>query len=216
MAERVAQALRRTAQQVVRRAKRDGLTMLGDNQFWAGESEALRRAIAGGLEEAAWLGLEFGEATLRWDARKQLGSTDPALLYQWVLEWVGTYSYDLIKDLDRNTQQSLARVLGGWIADGGSLGDLERKLSPVFGPYRSWLIASTEVTRAFSEGFQRWGGQSGLDVIPASEAPPKHPRCRCSLSLRRRADGKWVYIWMTARDERVCELCGPLHNQELV
>lgn len=217
MERALVRALYTVMRRVVRRARRDGLAVLGDNQFWAWSEELLGKAVQPGLEEAAMLGLQAGMELLGWTGRKQVSAgIDWALVNAWALEWSRGHRFQLIRGLTSTNRRALSRMLGDWIEAGEPLRELERRMVPMFGRTRAQLVSSTEVTRAYALGTQYLVDHSGLDVHPARELPPKHPRCRCFLTVKRRADGSYVYIWNTVRDSRVCEECAALEGQELV
>ena len=85
-----------------------------------------------------------------------------------------------------STKEAVREAVATWIETGAPLGDLARALTPTFGPIRAEMIAATEVTRAYAEAngmvWRRLGEQG---IIFKRE-------------------------WRTARDERVCPVCGPL------
>jgi hypothetical protein len=60
------------------------------------------------------------------------------------------------------------------------------RLQPIFGATRAEAIAATEVTRVVAAGNETLWQSTGV------------------VSGKR---------WMTARDERVCPICGPLHGR---
>ena len=82
------------------------------------------------------------------------------------------------------TQQAVGR----WVTNGESLEALVRDLTPIYGRQRAELIASTEVTRSFSEANKIAYQQSG--VVKQE-------------------------VWRTAADERVCPICGPLNGKRV-
>lgn len=90
----------------------------------------------------------------------------------------------------RQYARDLSRLLAGNTRDMMALvpdvPDWQRFLEPVFGAARIERIAATEVTRALSEG------------VMAAE------RYLRELGLETRL------VWVTARDERVCPICGAL------
>lgn len=76
------------------------------------------------------------------------------------------------------------------------------------------LIAVTETSRGLIYGWQEtW--RLHIGDLQMEIAPPRHPRCRCWLRIQRRPAGGWQVLWITALDERVCPLCGPLHEMEV-
>lgn len=72
-----------------------------------------------------------------------------------------------------------------WIREGEALPVLQKRLAPIYGKQRAEQIAVTEVTRIYAEGNQMAWKASGV------------------------VGGM---MWQTAKDERVCPVCGRLHN----
>lgn len=103
-------------------------------------------------------------------------------------EWAEQYAGQLIAGIDRTTVERTRQAVGRWVLNGEPLARLAEDLTPIYGPLRAEMIAATEVTRAFAEGNKRAYRESG--VVSMVE-------------------------WRTARDERVCPICGPLHGQQL-
>jgi HK97 family phage portal protein len=141
---------------------------------------------------------------------------DWTLANQAAAEWVNRYTFELVRGIQDTTQRRLQTAVSEWITNGDPLSALVRELESTFGRQRARLIASTETTRAYTEGNVTAYMQSGIVTRPPNLRPPEdsHPGCRCWLVLGQNADGEWVYIWKTANDERVCPICGPLHNTE--
>lgn len=119
----------------------------------------------------------------------QLGNVGVSLNYdllnRFARDWAQTYSYNLITRINASTGQQVGHAVSGWMESGLHLDALIGQLEPTFGSVRAEMIASTETTRAFAEGTLLGYRQSGL-VIGTE--------------------------WKTARDSRVCEICGPLHG----
>lgn len=100
--------------------------------------------------------------------------------------WAASYAGELIRNIEQTTVNSVRQSVSRWIDNGEPLQALIDDLRPTFGAQRAELIASTEVTRAFAEGSTRAYQASG--VVSEIE-------------------------WQTARDERVCPVCGPRHGK---
>jgi len=101
-------------------------------------------------------------------------------------DWALNHSAQLIKRVNETTKKLVRQKLANWIEDGTPLSSLIESLAVDFGPERAALIASTEVTAAFSNGAKQTILDSGLvDKV----------------------------VWKTVVDERVCPICGPLHNK---
>ncbi len=107
-------------------------------------------------------------------------------------QWAMKYRYDLVTRINASTQTMLGRTISRWIASDQDFEELTEKvwrLVPT-NPYpnlvdRPRVIAQTETTRVYAEA-----RMAGL-----------------------KAAGLQTFTWQTARDERVCKVCRPLHNQ---
>lgn len=98
---------------------------------------------------------------------------------------VGSGIFDWVNTLTDTTRDATLNEIKLWARSGEPLPILEQRLAPWFGETRAHRVAVTEVTRVYSEG--------NLMVWQSTPA----------------VTGK---RWMTAVDERVCPVCGSLHN----
>jgi SPP1 gp7 family putative phage head morphogenesis protein len=99
--------------------------------------------------------------------------------------WAEQYAGELVWDINATSLERTRRAVSAWVDNGEALGALIEDLTPIFGRGRAELIASTEVTRAYSHANQQAYIDSGVvDIIE----------------------------FRTSRDERVCLICGPRHN----
>lgn len=108
-----------------------------------------------------------------------------------VLEWSRKYTYDLVKGLNETTRGSLRQAMIDF--QEGKLGgrgmpDLVKALEPIFGYERAQVIATTETTRAFSQGSLISWKKSGAVVSK---------------------------VWKTSMDDRVCIFCNQLNETVL-
>ena len=102
------------------------------------------------------------------------------------IEYLNTYNLTILQGVSETTRKQVTQAIQQWIMSGQSLSSLETTLTPVFGESRAAQIAATEVTRIYAEGNQMAWMSSG--VVTHNQ-------------------------WRTARDERVCPICGPLDGQ---
>jgi HK97 family phage portal protein len=106
------------------------------------------------------------------------------------LEWATKYSFELIKDLTETTRNLVSKGVTAFIETPGmTVGELRGLLERGFSPARASMIATTEVTRAYTQGTQ----------ITQAEL--------------REAGVNMERVWNTSGDERVCEICSPLNNK---
>ena len=114
---------------------------------------------------------------------------DPAIINGEAVRWAREYGYDLISGLTETTRKVVSEGMQTYLQNPEMGKDaLREMLAPAFGETRAQMIATTETTRAYSEAtneYQRLMRQAGVQT-------------------RR--------VWQTREDERVCEICGPLHN----
>lgn len=170
--------------------------------FWDDEAGDAWDDVAETLIEIYFSGLDGGVNALPPDLRVFV---DWDLVNVNALDFAKRYKYDWIKRINDTTRTQTQKAVSDWIQSGAPLPALERALEPVFGPVRAAMIASTEVTRVFSEANRaafestglvdqvRWNTAQDDLVCPicaprdgklypvgaTSEAPPAHVRCRC-------------------------------------
>ncbi len=115
---------------------------------------------------------------------------DVAAISTEALAWADRYSFQLVRGITDTTRKLLQQATSTFIsAPGMTREQLEALIAPAFGPVRAEMIATTEVTRAYSEATneqQKWLEGAGV-------------------RMRR--------IWQTLQDELVCPICGPLNEQ---
>ena len=167
------------------------LTALGDPpdygalpaSFWDDQGVAMSSAFTPLLQEVY---LASAEAVLE---ESPVG-VDWVLLNQRAVTWANQYGYDLVQGLT-GTQRDLVReAVSNFFSQNMTLADLRARLEGAFGPIRADMIATTEVTRAATEGE------------------------RALIDLLREQGLLFRDIWETANDERVCPICEPLDGQE--
>lgn len=102
--------------------------------------------------------------------------------------WARQYTYGMIKGVEQTQVARLQQIIGQ-LADGTlqkeQVVDLIR---PMFGEVRARMIATTEITRA---------------------------RSQAAMMYRKELEARGVRTverWLTAEDERVCAICGPLDH----
>lgn len=119
----------------------------------------------------------------------QLGAIgfDWTLANQDAAAWVQQYTFDLVGGIHATSRARLQIAVNEWIQNGDPLPELVRELTPTFGRQRARMIAQTETTRAYAEA---------------------------NTAAYRRSGVVGKVEWRTARDERVCPVCGPLHGRQ--
>jgi hypothetical protein len=115
-----------------------------------------------------------------------------------VLAWAKKHAGRLVKDVDAATRPILKDAINLYVSTPGfNLQDLMDMLTkaPIapLTPERALRIGVTETTRVFAKGAQ----------LGAEQLKAEHPDVLVTM------------IWYTDNDDRVCDLCGPLHDTEV-
>ena len=106
-------------------------------------------------------------------------------------EWARLYAGDLIKVIEETTKTAIQQAVSTFVETPGfTLGDAMEPLINTFGESRAMTIASTEITNAYGKAEQLAGEQMQEDY----------------------PDIPIIKTWFTSSDDRVCFICGPLHN----
>jgi SPP1 gp7 family putative phage head morphogenesis protein len=161
-------------------------------KFWASEDAAMWKATGGTL-------IDVATETAMLQATAQNLVDTFSFVNQQVTDWTTEYYTAVDKvgslgQLNQTSRKQFADAFTSWRT--GGLGDtagradgfpqLVRATAKVFGPERAERIAVTEATRIRAESQRQ---------IEAGE------------------ESTTYFRWMTAADETVCEICGPLHGQ---
>src|SRR3990167_6105722 len=151
--------------------------------FWDDEAATMTATLTPMLQEVY---LASAEAMLE---VSPVG-VDWVLVNQRAVTWANQYGYDLVQGLT-GTQRDLTReAVGNFFSQNQTLSQLRDRLEGAFGPIRADMIATTEVTRAATEGE------------------------RALVNLLTEQGLAFRDIWETAADELVCPRCLPLDGQE--
>lgn len=145
--------------------------------FWEEDEAELWEAVSGVLVSAYLSGIAGGVKILPAGVQTLVNHD---MINHAAMEFAKNYRYALIKGITDTTRKSVQRNVGDWIASGSPLDTLTAALEPIFGEARAARIASTETTRAFSQGNMDAWESTGL----VEEA-----------------------TWMTAEDDKVCPIC---------
>lgn len=146
-----------------------------DNRIWALLLLALvGAATASTMQRAAALGVE-----LSIDAVNRAAS-----------QWASSYSFSQVRGINETTARAISDAVSAYTRNPAmTVDDVAKLLEPTFGPARARMIATTEVTRAYSQAAtitqEQLAGQ-GVQTVTQ---------------------------WVTWRDDRVCPICAPLHNR---
>jgi len=133
---------------------------------------------------ANWAEVAIGEAA---GALGSVGLGLDADVNARAAEWAGRYAADLAKGLNETSRALVKAKIRNWTTSGQTFEELIDTLEKGIAPrWRAELIASTEVTRAYAEATREVAAE--VEVVRG-------------------------LVWMTARDERVCPICGPLHGR---
>lgn len=136
------------------------------------------------------LGL-IGAATASTRQRAQALGVELSIdtINQRATQWAQTYTYELVRGINETTRQAISNAVTAYTqAPGMTIDEVAQLLEPTFGQVRANMIATTEITRAY--------GQAA--TITQAELL---------------AQGVYSELqWVTYNDDRVCKICGPLHN----
>lgn len=146
-------------------------------------------------EAARWMEalVPFGSKVYL-DSARQLLETIPigidwALINERAVTWASSYTFELVGGINDTTRTALQSAISSFFEEPITRGDLEERISPLFGPERAEMIAVTEVTRAASEGEQAVAKELAKEGI------------------------EMIAVWQTDNDELVCPLCEPRNEQ---
>jgi len=103
-----------------------------------------------------------------------------------VLAYSRTFMNDWWSALATTTRTQMQTAISGWIQSGAPLSNLTKQLTPLFGRARANVIAATETTRMYADGNTIGYSAAGVTMVE----------------------------WRTSRDERVCQICLPLHGDK--
>ena len=104
-------------------------------------------------------------------------------------QWAQSYTYDMVRGINDTTRRAISDAVSAYTQTPGmTVDDVAALLEPTFGQRRAQAIATTEITRAYSQ---------------AATITQQEVAAMGVVTLRQ---------WVTWRDDRVCPICGPLHN----
>ena len=153
---------------------------------WVHQQWRMTDAMEKKLKAALYDSVSLG-VNVSLDLLEQVGiSFDYTMVLDEALEWARSYSYELITGIEATGREVVSRAVSRFIETGKPLEELASELASIYSGPRAAMIASTETTRAFYEG--QVASFRGSGVIKKME-------------------------WRTARDEKVCPSCGPLHGK---
>jgi len=152
-------------------------------EFWHDEDIRMWEALSADYARILRHGASGGVAALPASAQA-FANWD--LINQWALEYARQYRFEWVQGINQTTREYISTAITDWIESGARLQSLEDVLKLKFTDVRAEMIASTEVTRLYAKGNKLAWESTGVVE---------------------------EFRWMTAVDERVCDICGPRHNQ---
>lgn len=103
--------------------------------------------------------------------------------------WAQQYTFDAVRGINDTTRRVVSEAVSMYTRTPGmEKADVVKLLEPVFGKRRAEMIATTEITRAYSQAAHITQMEMQQRGIETKEQ------------------------WVTWRDDRVCPICAPLHN----
>lgn len=152
-------------------------------EFWSDEAKIAWGELSPLMLRILFNGAQSGAALMP-------SGMDVLVNWDWfndaAIRFMAQWRGGMFAEMDNYTRTRTIRTISDWIQSGDALPILEQRLEPLFGKSRAKRIAATEVTRAYGEG----------NILAWQSSGVVH--------------GK---RWQTARDERVCPICGPLHDK---
>jgi len=118
--------------------------------FWAREIERLLEILLPLILRGAALGARGGADQL--EAIAPGFAVDFGPVNAMAEQWARQHSFELVKGITDTTKETTRRIFGDWLAEGGTLPELEQRLGVHFDRNRARLIAVNETTEAFAEG----------------------------------------------------------------
>ena len=149
-------------------------------KFWQDAQDSLFSWLSQLLADTYYDGVDEGVNALPANAQALV---DYNLVNTSALQFAKSYDYHIIKGITDTTREQTMTAITNWMQSGAPLGDLETALEPIYGEVRAKMIAATEVTRVYAQGNNDAWNASGVVE-------------QCAI--------------MTAEDDRVCDICGPL------
>lgn len=157
------------------------------SNFWLTEAALLYQLVFDIVDEAAERGvLNAAQGLIQMLLGVGAPEADYTLLNEAAHAYARQQAFDLVSGVTDTSRRALQSAFTEWIESGRPLPELVNALTPMFGPVRAEMIASTEITRAYAN----------------------------SNILAWREYGVDAQKWQTAVDDLVCEICGPKHNKE--
>lgn len=187
---------------------------LATNGVW------LEAALIGALGRSAAAGSQAAQEEIRAAGETvDVDEPDRDAIQQWAVEM----GRQLGAEINATTATQIAGLVQQYQERAAEVEDEDQSalldalwiaILALFGLTRADLISITETTRGLQRGWwETW--QREIGTIKLEAEPPLHPRCRCWMRIQRRPGGGWEALWFTRSDERVCPLCGPLHEMEV-
>ena len=157
--------------------------MLPSFEFWNKEKRMLWKTMAPFFIALIHAGGEAGAGLLP-ESLKILIDWD--YFNQEAINYLNKYRLSWVSGISKATRIKSQIAIEQWIRTGGAKPELDAMLSQLLGPARASRIATTEVTRIYARGNQLAWKATGF--VTAQK-------------------------WQTSQDEKVCPLCGPMHNR---
>lgn len=155
--------------------------------YWNNGRAAIRKVIAPIFEEI------FREQATALISQVGIG-VDWTLINSRAADWALTHAVNFITGIQNTERQTIADLISKFFSSEWSLDDLADRINSfLFDKRRASQIAITEVTRA--------AVQAEVSTVNILEAEYRF------LNFKP--------FWITANDDRVCDICGPRHMKEI-
>ncbi len=157
--------------------------MLPGFEFWTNEKKLLWKTMAPFFIALIHSGGEAGVGLLPESIRILM---DWDFFNQEAINYLSEYRLSWVEGISKTTRVQSQIAIQEWIITGEPKSVLDARLAQILGPARATRIATTEVTRIYAKGNQLAWRATGFVTEQK---------------------------WQTAQDEKVCPICGPLHDR---
>jgi len=153
--------------------------------FWNDEGKRMLRILLPFLQRGA----EGGAATQQAIVQSMGIDIDWTMPFTRAANWARAHAGALVKDITETTRERIRSVVGNWIETEHTLPDLIKQMQEdhAFSRARAKLIATTEATRAYTEGQLEAGREAELQSVFEYEKQ-----------------------WQTISDDARCVICAEL------
>ncbi|HEY1407400.1 MAG TPA: minor capsid protein [Promineifilum sp.] len=157
------------------------------SNFWLTEAALLYTVVFDIVDDAARAGvLNAASQLIQMLLGVQEIEVDYGLLNEAAHAYAADHTFALVSQITDTSRQVLQDEFTQWITSGDPLPALTDNLTPMFGPVRANMIATTEITRVYADSNIAAWSRLGVDGMR----------------------------FQTVVDDIVCPICEPFHGEE--